>query len=132
MYEMLRELSDRIRSEGFKPDVIVGISRRGWFPARILSDLLDNRCIASVGAKFHVGVYETSREPRLTQPIMVDVFDKRILLVDVTVDTGKSAVLIKGHTYLGKESRKPGFSLCIINRGALLNLTFIVRRRAIG
>jgi hypoxanthine phosphoribosyltransferase len=33
----------------------------------------------------------------LTQPITVDVFDKRILLVDDVVDTGKSAVLVKRH-----------------------------------
>jgi hypoxanthine phosphoribosyltransferase len=97
LYEMLLALADRIRSDGFKPDIIVGISRGGWFPARILSDLLDNPYITSVGAEFYVGLYETNREPRLTQPITVDVFDKRILLVDDVVDTGKSAMLIKGH-----------------------------------
>jgi len=97
LYEMLLALADRIRSDGFKPDIVVGISRGGWFPARILSDLLDNPYITSVGAEFYVGLYETNREPRLTQPITVDVFDKRILLVDDVVDTGKSAMLIKGH-----------------------------------
>ncbi len=97
LYEMLLDLTDRIRFDGFKPDIIVGISRGGWFPARILSDLLDNPRIASVGAEFYVGIYDTSCEPRLTQPIAVDVSDKRILLVDDVVDTGKSAVLIKSH-----------------------------------
>ena len=97
VYEMLLDLADRIRSDGFKPDIIVGISRGGWYPARILSDLLDNPYITSVGAEFYVGLYEANREPRLTQPIAVDVFDKRILLVDDVVDTGKSAVLVKNH-----------------------------------
>ncbi len=107
MYDLLLELADRIRSEGFKPDIIVGISRGGWFPARVLSDLLDNPYITSVGAEFYVGVYETNREPRLTQPIAVDVSNKKILLVDDVVDTGKSVVLIKRHlSQLGaKETR---------------------------
>jgi hypoxanthine phosphoribosyltransferase len=97
VYESLLDLSDRIRSDEFKPDIIVGISRGGWFPARIMSDLLGNPYIASVGAEFYVGLYETNREPRLIQPIAVDIFDKKILLVDDVVDTGKSMVLIKKH-----------------------------------
>jgi hypoxanthine phosphoribosyltransferase len=100
LYELLLELADRVRSEGFKPDIIVGISRGGWFPARILSDLLDNPYITSVTAEFYVGVYETNCEPRLTQPITVEISDKRILLVDDVVDTGKSAVLLKSHLSL--------------------------------
>ena len=97
VYEMLLELADRIRASGFQPDIIVGISRGGWFPARILSDLLDNPYITSVGAEFYVGLYETNCEPRLTQPIAVNVFERKVLLVDDVVDTGKSNVLIRDH-----------------------------------
>ena len=97
VYEMLLELAERIQLDGFKPDIIVGISRGGWLPARVLSDLLENPYITSVGAEFYVGVYETNSEPRLTQQIPVSVFDKRVLLVDDVVDTGKSAVLIRDH-----------------------------------
>jgi uncharacterized protein len=97
VYEMLLDLADMLRSDGFKPDIIVGISRGGWFPARILSDLLDNPYITSIAAEFYVGLYETNSEPRLTHPVTVDVLDKSILLVDDVVDTGKSIVLIKGH-----------------------------------
>lgn len=94
---MLIELADEVHNKKFEPDILVGISRGGWVPARVLSDLLDNPYVTSVGAEFYVGVYETNREPRLTQPIPVSVFDKKILLVDDVVDTGKSAVLIKEH-----------------------------------
>ena len=97
IYDMLLELADRIRSTGFKPDIIVGISRGGWIPARVLSDLLDNPYVTSVRVEFYAGVYETNREPRLTQPIAVDVSEKRILLVDDVVDTGSSAVLVREH-----------------------------------
>ena len=94
---MLVDLANEIRARKFEPDILVGISRGGWVPARVLSDLLDNPYVTSVGAEFYVGVYETNREPRLTQPIPISVFDKKVLLVDDVVDTGKSAVMIKDH-----------------------------------
>ena len=99
IYDMLIELADKIRRNGFKPDIIVGISRGGWLPTRVLSDLLDNPHIASVGVEFYVGVAEASCEPKLTQPISVSVLDKKILIVDDVVDTGKSATLVKTHLY---------------------------------
>jgi hypoxanthine phosphoribosyltransferase len=104
IYDMLIELADKIRASEFKPDIIVGISRGGWLPARVLSDLLENPYITSVTAEFYVGIYETDHEPRLTQPIPVSVFDKKILLVDDVSDTGKSAVLIRD--YLQREGVK--------------------------
>ena len=97
IYNMLIELADEVRTNGFEPDILVGISRGGWLPTRILSDLLENPHITSVGVEFYVGVYETNREPILTQPLSVNVFKKKILLVDDVVDTGKSAMLMKSH-----------------------------------
>lgn len=99
IYDMLIELADKIRGDGFKPDIILGISRGGWLPTRVLSDLLDNPHVASVGVEFYVGVAEANYEPKLTQPISVSVLDKKILLVDDVVDTGKSATLIKAHLH---------------------------------
>ena len=48
IYEMLLDLAEEIRKNGFKPDLIVGVSRGGWPPARVLSDLLDNPNLANV------------------------------------------------------------------------------------
>ena len=101
IYNMLFELAEKVRANSFKPDILVGISRGGWLPTRVLSDLLENPCIASVGAAFYVGVYETNREPILTQPLSISAFDKKILLVDDVVDTGKSAMLIRSHLKRG-------------------------------
>ena len=49
-YSFILKLSEAIRKSGFEPDVIVGISRGGWIPARILSDLLENPNLANVAA----------------------------------------------------------------------------------
>lgn len=104
IYDMLVKLAQQVRRCGYKPDVIVGVSRGGWLPARVLSDLLENPYITSVTAEFYVGVYETNCEPRLTQPVPVSVFDKKILLVDDVADTGRSIVLIRD--YLCREGVK--------------------------
>lgn len=104
IYNMLIELAEKVRANSFIPDMLVGISRGGWLPTRVLSDLLENPHITSVGAEFYVGIYEKNREPKLTQPLSVDASNKKILLVDDVVDTGKSAMLIK--SYLAKKGVK--------------------------
>ena len=40
VYNLTLQLSERIVDSGYIPDVIVGIARGGWIPARILSDVL--------------------------------------------------------------------------------------------
>ena len=97
IYEMLLYLADKINQDRFKPDVIVGVSRGGWPPARVLSDLLDNPNLANVRAEFYLGVAETKGEPVLTQPVSVSVADKRVLIVDEVADTGKSLRLVREH-----------------------------------
>jgi hypothetical protein len=111
---MLVGLADRIREKSFEPDIIVGISRGGWLPARVLSDLLEIPYITSVTAEFYVGIYETNREPRLTQPIPISVFDKKVLLVDDVTDTGKSTGLICD--YLHREGVKEIKILTLYNK----------------
>jgi hypoxanthine phosphoribosyltransferase len=97
VYDMLLSLADKIRKEGFKPEVIVGVSRGGWPPARILSDLLGNPNLANVKAEFYLGVAETKGEPSLTQPVSVKVAGKKVLIVDEVADTGKSLKLVRQH-----------------------------------
>ncbi len=97
IYKMLLSIADKIRKDNFRPDVIVGVSRGGWPPARVLSDLLDNPNLANVKVEFYLGVAETKGEPTLTQPVSTTVLDKKVLVVDEVADTGKSLELIKRH-----------------------------------
>lgn len=94
VYGLLLELADKIKEMGFKPDVIVGVSRGGWLPARVLSDLLDNPTLANIRVGFYVDVYKTVSEPVITQPVSVSVKDKQVLVVDDITDTGKSLQLV--------------------------------------
>ncbi len=97
IYNMLLNLTERIRKNKFKPDIIVGVSRGGWPPARVISDLLGNPNLANVRAEFYLGVAETKEEPILTQPTSMEVAGKRVLVVDEIADTGKSLKLVKEH-----------------------------------
>ena len=94
VYGLLLELADKIKEMGFKPDVIVGVSRGGWLPARVLSDLLDNPTLANIRVGFYVDVYKTVSEPVITQQVSVSVKDIQVLVVDDITDTGKSLKLV--------------------------------------
>jgi hypoxanthine phosphoribosyltransferase len=97
IYSMLLDLAEKIRKNGFNPDIIVGVSRGGWPPARVLSDLLSNPNLANVRAEFYLGVAETKGEPTLTQPVSMTITGKKVLVVDEVADTGKSLKLVKEH-----------------------------------
>lgn len=90
VYQMLLALALGIRKSGFKPELIVGVSRGGWAPGRILSDLLENPHTANIKVEFYVGIGKTGRKPIVTQPISEDISKKYILLVDDVADTGES------------------------------------------
>lgn len=92
---MLIDLSQNIQKASFNPDIIVGVSRGGWTPARVLSDLLENPEIANIKAEFYVGVEKTKKEPMITQSVSVDVESKRVLVVDDVSDTGRSLQVVK-------------------------------------
>jgi len=97
IYEMLLNLTNKIRKDKFRPDIIVGVSRGGWIPGRIMSDLLENPQIANVKAEFYQGVAETKGEPVITQPVSMPVKGRKLLVVDDVADTGKSLRLVKKH-----------------------------------
>lgn len=97
IYKMLLNQAEKIHRNGFKPDVIVGVSRGGWPPARVLSDLLENPNLANARAEFYLGVAETKTEPVLTQPVSAAVAGKKVLIVDEVADTGKSLKLVREH-----------------------------------
>jgi hypothetical protein len=97
IYTMLLSLAVNINKSEFEPDLIVGVSRGGWIPARILADLLDNPNLASVGAEFYSGISVTRSAPVLTHPVSISVDKRKVLVVDEVVDTGKSLKLVREH-----------------------------------
>ena len=84
------EIAEKMRRDGIEVDVIVGILRGGWIPARLLSDYLGVSSMGALEIKFYRGVGETMEHPVVTQPLILDVRDKVVLVVDDVADTGKT------------------------------------------
>jgi uncharacterized protein len=98
IYSMLLIQSRKIRQDGFCPDVIVGVSRGGWLPARILSDLLENPNLANAKVESYMGIAQAkSEQPSLTQCVSADVSCKSVLIVDEVADSGRSLRLVAEH-----------------------------------
>lgn len=88
-------LADQIKKSGFNPDIIVGVARGGWIPARILSDLLGNTYVASMKVEFYKDVAEPAKKPVISQQVSTPVQGKRVLVVDDVADTGESLTAVR-------------------------------------
>lgn len=97
IYTTLLNLAETIQKSGFEPDVILGVSRGGLLPARIISDLLENPHLANVRTECYSGVAETKREPVITQSVSVPVKDRKVLVVDDVADMGESLKRVDSH-----------------------------------
>jgi hypoxanthine phosphoribosyltransferase len=92
--KMISKLTQMIKKSGFKPDILLGVSRGGLIPVAILSDKLGVESDV-VGVKYYSGVKETKEKPKITQPISYNVSEKRVLIVDDVADLGSSLQLVK-------------------------------------
>jgi len=97
IYEMLLCQAQKIKTQNYKPDLIVAIARGGVVPARILSDLLEIPSLSFIQIEFYTNINQTLQEPTLKQTLTTNVTGKKILLIDDISDTGKSLKLAKTH-----------------------------------
>ena len=97
IYEMLLCQAQKIKTQNYKPDLIVAIARGGVVPARILSDLLETPSLSCIQIEFYTNINQTLQEPILKQTLTTNVTGKKILLIDDISDTGKSLKLAKTH-----------------------------------
>ena len=90
-------LAERIRSAQAVPDTIVGLSRGGWVPGRLLCDRLGVHRLVSVRAQ-HWGVTATlDGTAKLTEGLSGPVEGQKVLVVDDITDTGESLALATDH-----------------------------------
>jgi hypoxanthine phosphoribosyltransferase len=89
-------IAEQIANNHEHVDIIVGILRGGWIPARLLSDYLGVDSMGAIEVKFYRGIGETAERPVVTQPLIVDVRDKVVLVVDDVSDTGKTLNTVVG------------------------------------
>lgn len=97
IYDMLLDQAQKIRGDGYKPDIIIGIARGGLVAARILSDLLETPELAIIQIEYYLSIAKPRQEPILKQGLSTPVTGQKTLLVDDVSDTGKSLQLGKKH-----------------------------------
>jgi len=97
IYDSLLNQSQKIQKQTEKIDLILGISKGGLIPARILADFLQVSEIITIQAKFYTGIAQTHDEPIIIQPLTVNLSGKKILIVDDIADTGKSLKIVIEH-----------------------------------
>ena len=96
--DMCMELAGRVAKSGYAPDVIVGISRGGLVPARILSDELHIRGLYTIKIEFYKDIAKTGDFPEVKQSLPEGALEgKKVLLVDDVSDTGRSLAVAKDH-----------------------------------
>jgi len=80
----------QVRAANRLPETIVGLTRGGWVPARLLADRLGVRRIVSLRTQ-HWGITATpTGAASLTEGLSGPVKGERVLVVDDITDTGDS------------------------------------------
>ncbi len=88
------ELAGKI---GYKPDIIIGLSRGGLVPCRILSDIIGVDTVGVLGIRFYKGMGRSAEFPQITQELTMELQDKKVLIVDDVADTGRSLMIAKDY-----------------------------------
>ena len=93
---LTEKLAVKIYASGYRPDMIVAVSRGGFDPARILCDQLSIRRLASVQLEAYDGMVKRPK-PIVVLPVNSDLNGKKTLLVDDVSDSGASLMKAKEH-----------------------------------
>jgi uncharacterized protein len=87
----------KMKKDDFRPDVIIGMSRGGIVPSRLVADHFVVKNLYTVKTE-HWGLTATpDGKAKLSQTLQVEVRKKRLLVVDDITDTGQSLLLARDH-----------------------------------
>ncbi len=89
-----RKLADAVGSSGFDPEIVVGVARGGWPPARIVSDWLGRPNLLSIRLARYHGI-DHDRGAAIRHTLQESVADRRVLIVDDVNDTGVTLSMAK-------------------------------------
>lgn len=89
-YEMAHKVSRQITNSSDNFDIVVGISRGGLPPARMICDFLNINTLTSLQISHYTGGGEEKDKVELTDPINIDLKGTNVLIVDDVNDSGKT------------------------------------------
>jgi hypoxanthine phosphoribosyltransferase len=88
-------LAEKVRSEGKRFDLVIGIARGGMPVAMVVSDHLGVR-IDFINVKSYDGIAQRNA-PRILSTVTEDIRGKGVLIVDDLVDQGDTMQMVKQH-----------------------------------
>jgi len=97
-YDLCRDINEKVNAAGFKPEVIVGVARGGWYLARVLCDFFLLRDLLSLKME-HWGVTATitgkaELKYGFDDAAIAKLQSKRVLVADDVTDTGDSVKFV--------------------------------------
>ena len=92
---LAEKTADMIRRDGFDPDLMIAVSRGGFDPARIISDQLSIRKLASLQIFYYSGVNDKRDKPEVLFPLNAQIEGLKVLVVDDVSDSGHSLIAVK-------------------------------------
>ncbi len=129
VYSMMLRLAKRVKESRFEPEVIVGVSRGGWPPARIMSDLLENQNLANMKVVFYRDIGLRNKKPLITQQVSSGIKGKRVLVVDDVSDTGHSLKVVYAHLKT-KGARSVRVCTLYLKPGSIFTPQFYAKKTA--
>lgn len=92
---LAEKTADKIRKDGYKADIMIAVSRGGFDPARIISDQLNIRKLASLQIIYYSSVGEKRDKPEILFPLNAQIEGLKVLVVDDVSDSGHSLIAVK-------------------------------------
>ncbi len=88
----IRELAAAVVDSGYRPDLLLSITRGGLVPAGAMSYAMGIKNLHIINVEFYTGVEERLPMPVLLPPVPAGVAlsGQRILIVDDVADTGET------------------------------------------
>lgn len=93
------KVAESLEKAHVRPTVVIGLTRGGWVPARLLCDHLKVKKLYAVKTE-HWGVTANQDgKALLTQELNISIENETVLIVDDITDTGESLTLALAHIF---------------------------------
>jgi hypoxanthine phosphoribosyltransferase len=92
-----RDLAEQVHRDGYRPEIVLGISRGGLLVAGAVAYALGVKNTFTMSVEFYTGIDERLEMPMLLPPVpeLVDFHETRVLIADDVADTGATLALVK-------------------------------------